>query len=93
MEPIAPAVEKVLATSLRKAPSSEVPLLAWPIACGSVVATRTRALEFTQGVLKIEVPDAAWRAELQHLAPKYLAIVNRYATRVSRIEFVLRKAG
>jgi hypothetical protein len=60
------------------------------MACGSAVAARTRALEFSRGVLKVEVADAAWRAELQHLAPKYVAILNRYGTGVSRVEFVVR---
>jgi Dna[CI] antecedent, DciA len=66
-------------------------LLAWPLACGSAVAARTRALEFVKGVLRIEVPDSGWRAELQHLAPQYLAMINRYsANRVSKIHFVIR---
>ncbi len=83
-------MEKLVAGSLRKAPRSEVPLLAWPMACGSAVAARTRALEFSRGVLRVEVADSAWRAELQHLAPKYVAILNKYATGVSRVEFVVR---
>jgi hypothetical protein len=41
-------------------------------------------------VLRIEVPDAGWRAELKELAPRYLATINRYAAdAVNRIEFVL----
>ena len=91
MEPIAPALEKIVAGSLRQAP--DAPLLAWPLACGSAVAERTRALEFTKGVLRVEVPDAGWRAELQRLAPQYLAVINRYATQaVDRIHFVTRLA-
>jgi len=45
-------------------------------------------------VLRIEVPDAGWRAELQSLAPRYLAALNRYAGEsVQRIEFVTRSEG
>jgi hypothetical protein len=47
-------------------------------------------LEFSHGVLRVEVPDAAWRAELQHLAPRYVAALNRYSKGVSRVEFVVR---
>ena len=90
MEPIAPAMEKILVGSLRKAPSAEAVLLAWPLACGSVVAGRTRALEFSRGVLRVEVPDSAWRSELQHLAPRYVAVLNRYTKGVGRVEFVVR---
>lgn len=91
MEPIAPVVEKIVAGSLRKAASSEAVLLAWPVACGSAVAARTQAFEFSHGVLRVEVPDAAWRAELQHLAPRYVAALNRYSKGVSRVEFVVRR--
>ncbi len=90
MEQVAPALERVVASSLRRAPQSEAPMLAWPLACGSVVAERTRALEFASGVLRVEVPDAGWRAELQHLAPRYLAVINRYSrATISRIEFAV----
>lgn len=93
MERIAPALEKVIATSLRRAPTGQGPLLAWPLACGSAVAARTSALSYEKGVLRVEVPDAGWRAELRHLAPQYLAVVNRYSnSAVSRIEFVIRPA-
>jgi hypothetical protein len=64
------------------------------MACGSAVADRTQAVSFAYGVLRIEVPDAGWRSELQHLAPRYLAVINRYAANpVNRIEFVLRNEG
>src|ERR1700733_4174791 len=82
--------EKLLIGSLRRAPQAEAPLLAWPLVCGSVVAERTRALDFKDAVLRVEVPDAGWKRELQNLAPRYLAAVNRYAgQKVERIEFVI----
>ena len=71
-------------------PPGAAPVLAWPLACGSAVAERTRALDFTNGVLRIEVPDVGWRAELQLLAPRYVAAINRYVTdNVARVEFIL----
>jgi Dna[CI] antecedent, DciA len=92
MEQIAPALEKVVLASLHHAPAGDAPLLAWPLACGSAVAERTRALEYSKGILRVEVPDAGWRAELQHLAPRYVAILNRYNVgTVDRIHFVVRK--
>jgi hypothetical protein len=40
----------------------------------------------------VEVADAGWRRELAHLAPRYLALVNKYsATPVKRIEFVVKE--
>ena len=82
-------LEKIVVQSLRQAPRGEAPLLAWPVVCGSAVAERTRAVKFQDGVLSVEVADARWKSELQALAPRYLAIINRYTTEpVYRIEFV-----
>ena len=90
MEHAAAGLEKVVAQSLRQAPAGETPLLAWPIVCGSAVAERTRALSFADGVLRVEVAGSRWKAELQALAPRYLATINRYTTEaVRRIEFVV----
>lgn len=90
MEPSGRTLEKVVVTSLRRASKAEAPLLAWPLACGSRVAERTRALDFSDGVLRVQVPDSAWRTQLVSLAPHYVAAMNRYAAQpVRRIEFVV----
>ena len=84
-------LETIIAKALHRAPAGESPLLAWPIACGSAVAERTRALSFSGGILRVEVADAGWRRELANLAPRYLALINKYsATPVERIEFVVK---
>ena len=88
MQPAADGLQGILASSLRRAPAGEGPVLAWPLACGSRVADRTRAVGFAGGILRVQVPDAEWRRELQGLAAQYLAIVNRYSAEpVQRIEF------
>jgi hypothetical protein len=85
-------LEKIVLGSLRRVPQGEAPLLAWPLVCGSVVADRTRALDFSDRVLRVEVPDAGWKREMQNLASRYLAALNRYAGQeVERIQFVVRK--
>ncbi len=90
MEQVGAGLEKIVAGSLRRSPAGEGPLLAWALACGQAVAARTRAVDFAQGILRVEVPDAGWRVELQALAPQYLAVINRYvAESVRRIEFVM----
>ena len=90
MESVGSDLEKIVARSLRQVPVGQGPLLAWPVVCGSAVAERTRALGFADGVLQIGVADAGWRSELISLAPRYLAILNRYtAEPVRKIEFVV----
>jgi hypothetical protein len=47
-------------------------------------------MDFADGILRVEVPDANWRAELKVLAPQYVAVINRYVSEsVKRIEFVI----
>jgi len=86
-------LEKIVARSLRQAPPAQAPLMAWPVVCGSAVAERTRALSFLDGVLRVAVTNVGWRSELQSLAPRYLASINRYTVEaVRRIEFVIVQA-
>lgn len=90
MEQAGVGIEKIVAASLRRASAETGPVLAWPIACGQAVAARTLALDFADGILRVEVPDSGWRAELRSLAPQYLAVINRYTgSNVRRIEFVV----
>lgn len=92
MEAAGSDLEKIVARSLRQAPPLEAPLMAWPVVCGSAVAERTRALSFQDGVLRVAVPEASWKSELQALAPTYLTAINRYTIRaVRRIEFVVTR--
>ena len=94
MEQAGSDLEKIVVQSLRQAPPAQAPLMAWPVVCGSAVAERTRALNFQDGVLQVEVADLGWRSELQGLAPRYLATINRYTTQVvRRIEFVVARAS
>jgi hypothetical protein len=96
VEQAAAGLEKIVIGSLRRASQGEAPLLAWPLVCGSAVAQRTRAVDFSDAILRVEVPDVGWRREMQSLAPRYVAAMNRYAgQKVEKIEFVIstEKAG
>ncbi len=92
MQQAGAGLEKIVVGCLRRVPQAEAPLLAWPLVCGSVVAERTQATDFADAVLRVEVPDAGWKREMQSLAPRYLAALNRYAgQKVERIEFLIRR--
>jgi hypothetical protein len=46
---------------------------------------------FADGILRVTVADAAWKRELQALAPRYVAAMNQYVgERVERIEFLVQ---
>jgi len=90
MQPASVGLERIVSKSLRQASPDEAPVLAWPLACGNRVSKRTRALDFADGILRVQVPDFGWMKELQTFAAQYLAILNRYvAESVKRIEFVI----
>ena len=90
LEQASAGLEKIVVESLRRVPPGEAPLLAWPLVCGSAVAERTRAVNFSGGVLRVEVGNAGWQRELQALAPRYVAMINQYVRQnVQRIEFVV----
>lgn len=92
MQQAGSGLEKIVLGSLRRVPQDQAPLLAWPLVCGSVVAERTQAVEFSSAVLRVEVPDAGWKREMQNLASRYLATLNRYASqKIEKIEFVIRQ--
>jgi hypothetical protein len=90
MEHAGAAFDKIVTGSLRRVRDGEGPVVAWPLVCGAAVAHRTRAVDFSEGTLHVQVPDAGWKTELKTLAAQYLAVINRYVrTPVKRIEFVV----
>lgn len=87
-------LEAVVSRALHLVPPDQSPLLAWPVACGSAVADRTRAMAFADGVLLVEVSDKGWQRELSALAPRYVASINKYsAVPVRRIEFMVKNSS
>jgi hypothetical protein len=90
MEPARAALVKVLADILRRAPAEDAALVAWRLVCGPKVEARTTALDFRDGILRVRVPDATWRNNLEPFTAEYLKSLNGYLTaKASRIKFVL----
>lgn len=93
MEPAQAGFHKIVADILRRAPAEDAAVIAWRLVCGSAVAEKTQALDFRGGVLRVEVPDATWRANLESFVPQYLAALNQMVNqKVERIQFVLASA-
>ncbi|HMK28114.1 MAG TPA: DciA family protein [Terriglobales bacterium] len=83
-------LRKISYTVVQSAASDDAAVLAWPMVCGASVANRTRVLGLRCGVLRIEVPGADWRCQLDELAEQYVCAINHVVARkVNRIEFVL----
>jgi predicted nucleic acid-binding Zn ribbon protein len=90
MQKPAAALTRVIADALSRVPPDEAPLAAWPFVCGTNVAHLTRAVTYRDRVLRVEVPDRAWRMQLMELAPRYVAALNAIVKQqVVRIQFTL----
>jgi hypothetical protein len=91
MEQAGQGLARIMEELLRVAPAGEAPLLAWPAICGAAVAGRTRALQFTGGVLRVQVPDNGWRLQLAQLEPQYLRGFELWLGKgkVRKVDFVV----
>ncbi len=90
MEHIRQSLQQIVVDAVRRAPAEDVPLLAWPLACGAAVAEKTRALAFAEGELLVQVPDGSWRAQLLSLTGEYLRHLREITDgRIQRLRFVL----
>ena len=89
MEPARAGFHKIVADILRRAPAEDAARIAWRLVCGKTVAEKTEVLEFRDGVLRVGVPDEAWRSNLGGFVPRYLELLNGMLNKkVESIEFV-----
>jgi hypothetical protein len=89
MEPARTGFHKIVADLLRRAPAEDTAGIAWELVCGRTVAEKTEVLEFHEGVLRVRVPDEAWRANLAGFVPRYMESLNTMLSKkVEKIEFV-----
>lgn len=89
MQHAASTLRKIFRETLKRDADDGV-LQAWPLACGTRIADRARALSFADGKLTVAVPDESWRRQLQSFTADYLSALNQIAAeRVNKIEFVI----
>ena len=89
MEPARAGFHRIVADILRQAPAEDAAAIAWRLVCGQTVAKRTEVMEFREGVLRVRVPDEAWRSSLGAFVPRYLELLNgMLSKKVEKIEFV-----
>jgi predicted nucleic acid-binding Zn ribbon protein len=75
-----------VAQTLKHLPPEELPQAAWDFAAGPAVAEKTRVVGCEAQTLRVEVADANWRAQLEAMAPQYVARLRPYLA-VERIAF------
>ena len=63
-------------------------MLAWPLVCGAGVAAHTEAVSQADNRLRVIVPDATWKSQLQDFVPQYIhAMQQMTGIRLERINF------
>ena len=84
-------LKKIFADTVRREAGDDAPLLAWPLACGAKIAEKTSAIGYADGVLTVEVVDAAWQQQLHGLYTQYLAALKPISVQpVKAIKFVVK---
>lgn len=76
MQPIRSGLRRIMTDFLQTQPRDEAAVLAWPVVCGPEVASRTRAVSFSEGRLTIEVPDSTWKNQLSAFIPRYISSLD-----------------
>lgn len=65
---------------------------AWPVACGRAMAERGSVAGYEDGVVLIEVTDAAWLRQMMSMQGQLAGELARIAgTKVSRIHFRVKR--
>jgi predicted nucleic acid-binding Zn ribbon protein len=91
MQHASSTLKKIFASTVRREAGDDAPLLCWPLACGAKVAEKTSAIGYADGVLTVEVSDAAWQQQLQGLSRQYLAALRPISAQpVNTIKFVVK---
>jgi hypothetical protein len=88
MERATGGLKKIVLDAIRSSRPGDAALIAWPVIVGRAVASETKALDFNNGVLRVEVPDKTWRAQLLSFLPQYVAAYRQVA-KVETIELVI----
>ncbi len=94
METASGTLKRIVMDAVRRVPPDQAPIVAWPFACGTRVAEKTRPVEFKNGVLKVEVPDFRWHSQLVDMSRQYVSMLREYSGQdVKKIEFVVINKG
>lgn len=94
MESVRHTLQRIMADALKKMPQEEAVLSAWPMVCGAAVSRNTRALQFSDGTLTLEVADRTWRTQLQDMQRQYCSALTKISGHeVEQIYFVLAAGG
>jgi hypothetical protein len=93
MQQASAGLAQIMADVLRHAPPDEAVRLAWTMVAGGSVSARARPMEFSGGVLRVEVADNVWRTQLMTLERRYVSEIMGLLgnDRLKSIQFFVAK--
>ena len=67
----------------------------WPEIVGEPIATKSRAVHFSEGVLYVAVPDAVWRQELAMRIGEILKTIHSYPSgrAIKQVRLIMGERG
>jgi predicted nucleic acid-binding Zn ribbon protein len=81
-----------LARSLEALPSADRLAAAWPVACGKTMADRGEIVGFEDGVLRVQVQDAAWLDQMRSMSGVLQAQLAKIAgVKIAAIHFEVKR--
>ncbi len=85
-------LKRQLGRGLSAMPPQDRLAAAWLVACGRALAGRAAVTGYADGVVRVEVRDAAWIEEMGSLRGQLAAELVRIAgVKVAEIHFVMKK--
>ena len=94
MEGMRDLLKDSLGRSLNALHDEDRLVAAWPVACGKTMAGRGAVVGYADGVVRVQVEDAAWLRQLMSLREQLAREMERIAgVKVSEIHFEKRNGG
>ena len=92
MESMRDMLKKNLARSLATLTVADRLAAAWPIACGKAMAARGEIVGFENGVVEVQVQDAAWLDQMRSMGPILQSDLGKIAgVKIAGIHFQEKK--
>ena len=92
MDSMRDMLKKNLARSLATLTATDRLAAAWPIACGKAMAARGEIVGFENGVVEVQVQDAAWLDQMRSMGPILQSDLGKIAgVKIAGIHFQEKK--
>lgn len=79
MENMRELLRSSLGRSLRTIPEQDRLAVAWPVACGKIMADRGMVIGYADGIILVEVVDGAWLRQMMSIQRQLVKEMGKIA--------------